>query len=46
MRVGGRRELIIPPALAYKSVSQASIPANSTLIFIVDLLGVTPASGG
>jgi peptidylprolyl isomerase len=46
MRVGGRRELIIPPALAYKNVSQASIPANSTLIFIVDLLAVTPASGG
>jgi peptidylprolyl isomerase len=46
MRVGGRRELIIPPALAYKNVSQPNIPANSTLIFIVDLLGVTPASGG
>ena len=46
MRVGGRRELIIPPALAYKGVAQAKIPANSTLIFIVDLLGVTPASGG
>jgi len=46
MRVGGRRELIIPPALAYKNISQATIPANSTLIFVVDLLGVTPASGG
>jgi len=45
MRVGGRRELIIPPALAYKNVSQASIPANSTLIFVVDLLAVTPAGG-
>jgi len=40
MRVGGRRELIIPPSLAYKSTAQAKIPANSTLIFIVDLLGV------
>jgi peptidylprolyl isomerase len=46
MRVGGRRELIIPPALAYKNTAQPKIPANSTLIFIVDLLGVTPASGG
>ena len=46
MRVGGRRELIIPPALGYKSLAQATIPANSTLIFIVDLLAVTPASGG
>jgi peptidylprolyl isomerase len=44
MKVGGRRELIIPPALAYKNVSQGTIPANSTLIFIVDLLKVTPAS--
>jgi peptidylprolyl isomerase len=46
MKVGGRRELIIPPALAYKNVSQGLIPANSTLIFIVDLLKVTPTAGG
>jgi peptidylprolyl isomerase len=45
MRVGGRRELIIPPALAYKNQAQGTIPANSTLIFIIDLLHVTPASG-
>ena len=45
MKVGGRRELIIPPALAYKNTAQTGIPANSTLIFIVDLLAVTPASG-
>ena len=46
MRVGGRRELVIPPALGYKSLVQAKIPANSTLIFIVDMLAVTPAAGG
>jgi FKBP-type peptidyl-prolyl cis-trans isomerase len=46
MRVGGRRELIIPPALAYKNVARAKIPANSTLIFIIDLLAVTPPSSG
>ncbi|HLW96174.1 MAG TPA: FKBP-type peptidyl-prolyl cis-trans isomerase [Solirubrobacteraceae bacterium] len=44
MKVGGRRELIIPPALAYKNAANGTIPANSTLIFIVDLLKVVPAS--
>ena len=45
MRVGGRRELIIPPALAYKNQANGTIPANSTLIFVIDLLGLSPASG-
>ena len=41
MRVGGRRELIIPPGLAYKNQAQAKIPANSTLVFVIDLHGVS-----
>jgi peptidylprolyl isomerase len=41
MRVGGRRELIIPPDLAYGSQRSGKIPPNSTLVFDVDLLGVT-----
>jgi peptidylprolyl isomerase len=45
MKVGGRRQLIIPPSLAYGSQKSGTIPANSTLIFDIDLLKVTPAAG-
>ncbi|MBO1413618.1 FKBP-type peptidyl-prolyl cis-trans isomerase [Streptomyces sp. FH025] len=41
MKVGGRRELTIPSHLAYGAQSPTpAIPPHSTLIFVVDLLGV------
>ncbi len=38
MKVGGIRELLIPADLAYGSAGSSGIPANSNLVFVVDVL--------
>ncbi len=41
MRVGGRRRIVIPPALAYgKRGAGGVIGPDETLVFVVDLLSV------
>jgi peptidylprolyl isomerase len=45
MKVGGRREIIIPPRLAYGAQSPTSaIAPNDTLIFVVDLVSIGSSS--
>ena len=41
MKVGGRRQLVIPPDLAYgPDGSPPTIGPNETLVFVIDLLSV------
>ena len=43
MRVGGRRQLVIPPDLGYGAQPSGDIPANSTLVFVIDLVDLEKA---
>ena len=40
MRVGGRRTVIIPANLAYGSTARPGIPADSTLVFDIELVSI------
>ena len=41
MKVGGRRQLICPPALAYGPAGSGHNLSGRTLIFVIDLIGVS-----
>ncbi len=45
MKVGGRRQLFIAPDYAYGPNAAGTIPANSALIFEVELLDVEKSGG-
>jgi len=42
--VGSQVLVVIPPDQGYGETAQGAIPANSTLVFVVDILGLDPAS--
>lgn len=42
MQVGGRRVLMIPPGYGYGDRRVGPLPANASLVFEVELLGIEP----
>lgn len=44
MKVGEKRKLTIPPALAYGSSGFGSVPANATIIYEIELLAINEYS--
>jgi FKBP-type peptidyl-prolyl cis-trans isomerase 2 len=41
-KVGSQVLVVVPPELGYGSQENAAIPADSTLVFVVDILGTLP----
>lgn len=44
MKVGGRRQIVIPPSLGYGTEGSGSITPNEELVFVVDVLATTHTS--
>jgi peptidylprolyl isomerase len=44
MKVGGRREIVIPPSLGYGAAGSGSVGPNEELVFVVDVLATTHSS--
>lgn len=44
LKPGGRAEIYVPPSLGYGAAKVAGVPANSGLIFDVELIAVNPDS--
>jgi FKBP-type peptidyl-prolyl cis-trans isomerase FkpA len=42
MKVGGKRQLVIPPSLAYGPAGFNAIPSNAVLVFNIELVSVLP----
>lgn len=42
MKVGGKRQLIIPPDLGYGTYGINQIPSNAVLVFNIELVSVAP----
>jgi FKBP-type peptidyl-prolyl cis-trans isomerase len=45
MKVGGKMKLFVPPDLGYGAAARPGIPANSVLIFDVELVDILPTKG-
>ena len=45
MKEGGKRQLVVPPSLGYGSQDYGPIPANSTLVFEIELVKVQKQKG-